>query len=229
MKENYLSVKEFAEACGVSHQYIYKLIGKDLKPYVVIFDKIKYIKKEAVSYIKEGFPPLETMQPTATEIVQPTATAPQLELQPNSTENMQLSATNMQLNSTEFMQPTATAKNQPCNQNASCKVASEVAPDRNNELKALTMLIDELKQDKEDLKKDKENLQKDIEYLKQESLKWQQLLVEERNKVKLLEDKKQTAVTEQPLVTEVKEVEEVLEHTAEKPKKKKRFRSLFKK
>ena len=44
----------------------------------------------------------------------------------------------------------------------------------------LKELIEELKQEKEELKKDKE-------YLKQEALKWQQLLIDERNKVKVLE------------------------------------------
>jgi chromosome segregation ATPase len=54
------------------------------------------------------------------------------------------------------------------------------ATNKDGEIAALKQLIEELKQDKEDLKKDKEDL-------KQEAIKWQQLLLEEKNKVKLLE------------------------------------------
>jgi hypothetical protein len=58
--------------------------------------------------------------------------------------------------------------------------ATNLATNKDGEIEALKQLIEELKQDKEDLKKDKEDL-------KQEAIKWQQLLLEEKNKVKLLE------------------------------------------
>ena len=63
-----------------------------------------------------------------------------------------------------------------------------------NELELLKMMVDELKQDKEALKQDKEQLTKDKEYLQSECMKWQSLLLEEKEKVKLLE----AAATEQP-------------------------------
>ena len=88
----------------------------------------------------------------------------------------------------------------------SSQVESSLESQENNEVTALKMLIDELKQDKEDLKKDKEQLIKDKEDLKQEALKWQQLLADERNKVKLLEAAAKPV--EEVNFTEVKEVEE---------------------
>ena len=97
----------------------------------------------------------------------------------------------------------------------SSQVESSLESQENNEVTALKMLIDELKQDKEDLKKDKEQLIKDKEDLKQEALKWQQLLIEERNKVKLLE----AAAAEEPR-EEVVNFEEpaVVEEPHELPK-----------
>ena len=65
------------------------------------------------------------------------------------------------------------------------------------EVEALKQLIEELKQDKEDLKKDKEDL-------KHEIINWQQLLLEEKNKVKLLEAA--TSKTEEATVVEFEEV-----------------------
>ena len=88
----------------------------------------------------------------------------------------------------------------------SSQVESSLESQENNEVTALKMLIDELKQDKEDLKKDKEQLIKDKEDLKQEALKWQQLLADERNKVKLWEAAAKPV--EEVNFTEVKEVEE---------------------
>jgi hypothetical protein len=71
------------------------------------------------------------------------------------------------------------------------------ATNKDGEIAALKQLIEELKQDKEDLKKDKEDL-------KQEAIKWQQLLLEEKNKVKLLEAA--TSKTEEATVVEFEEV-----------------------
>lgn len=68
------------------------------------------------------------------------------------------------------------------------------------EIEALKQLIEELKRDKEDLKKDKEDL-------KQEAIKWQQLLIEEKNKVKLLEaTASKTEEAEESTVVEFEEV-----------------------
>lgn len=145
-EEKYLTVKEFAEAAGVTTQYIYKIIGKGLKPYTKRQNKKTVINAAALDFIKNGFPLDQPSQQNATNQEQPSKEA---ELQPDATNN----------------QPTnATTTNQ----------------EQNGEIEALKLLIAELKQDKEDLKKDKEDL-------KQEALKWQQLLLEERNKVKLLE------------------------------------------
>ena len=76
-----------------------------------------------------------------------------------------------------------TAKNatlQPTLQPMQPTNTTNLATNKDGEIEALKQLIEELKQDKEDLKKDKEDL-------KQEAIKWQQLLLEEKNKVKLLE------------------------------------------
>lgn len=98
----------------------------------------------------------------------------------------------------------------------SSQVESSLESKENKEIEALKMLIEELKQekeslkqDKEDLKQDKEQLIKDKEYLQQEALKWQQLLADERNKVKLLE------AAEEPLQEiNYREVEEAAEEQA---------------
>ena len=88
------------------------------------------------------------------------------------------------LQSTE-MQPDNNSGLQPDNNEEQPTNKTTVQPDnngsdQNGEIEALKQLIEELCQEKEELKTDKE-------YLKGEVLKWQQLFVEERNKVKLLE------------------------------------------
>ena len=87
------------------------------------------------------------------------------------------------LQSTE-MQPDNNSGLQPDNNEEQPTNKTTVQPDnngsdQNGEIEALKQLIEELCQEKEELKTDKE-------YLKGEVLKWQQLFVEERNKVKLL-------------------------------------------
>lgn len=78
---------------------------------------------------------------------------------------------------TNQMQPTAASdcnsSNQPTNQQETTEINRKEEKEENGEVEALKMLVEELKADKE--------------YLKQEALKWQQLLADERNKVKLLE------------------------------------------
>ena len=61
----------------------------------------------------------------------------------------------------------------------------------NTEIALLKQLVEGLQLDKKELQKDKEQLIKDKEYLKQEALKWQQLFADERNKVKMLEQKEE--------------------------------------
>ena len=90
----------------------------------------------------------------------------------------------------------------------SSQLESSLESAHNAEIEALKMLVDELKQDKEELKKDKE-------YLQQELVKWQSLLLEEKEKVKLLE----AAATEQPQepVEAAAPYTEIVEHPAEVP------------
>ena len=181
MNDNYLSVKEFAAAAGVTTQYIYKILGSSLKPYKKKINKKIYIDAAAVEYIKGGFPNEVENQPKPTEnqpSLQPSKNA---ELQPNQ----------------PTLQPTKPT-------NATSDKLEELQS--SGEVEALKLLIEELKQDKEDLKRDKEQLIKDKEDLKQEALKWQQLLADERNKVKLLEAAAKPV--EEVNFTEVKEVEE---------------------
>lgn len=200
MNENYLSVKEFAAAAGVTTQYIYKILGSSLKPYKKKINKKIYIEAAAVEYIKGGFLNDAENQPKPTEN--------QPSLQPNGEADLQQN------------QPT----DQPTNAtNATDKELKELQ--NGGEVEALKLLVEELKQDKEDLKKDKEQLIKDKEDLKQEALKWQQLLLDERNKVKLLEEA--AAPVEAAEFTEVKEAAaaaEEIEQSQEKQELPKTFR-----
>lgn len=155
MSENYLSVKEFAAAAGVTTQYIYKILGSSLKPYKKKINKKIYIEAAAVEYIKGGFPKETENQPKTTEDQPP--------LQPNKNAELQQN------------QPTL----QPTNETNATKERMEELQS-SGEVEALKLLVEELKAEKKELQNDKE-------YLKQEALKWQQLLADERNKVKLLE------------------------------------------
>lgn len=131
MDKEYLTIKEFAAAAGVSNKAIYQQLNGRLKEYCKVEHGVKMLEAKALQLFYAD-------------------------------------------------------KIQALNQ-VSSQVESSLESKENNEIEALKMLIDELKQDKEDLKKDKEQLIKDKEDLKQEALKWQQLLADERNKVKLLE------------------------------------------
>ena len=46
MGEEYLTIKEFAAAAGVSEQAIYKRINKSLKPYAIVIDGKRKISIE---------------------------------------------------------------------------------------------------------------------------------------------------------------------------------------
>lgn len=179
MNEEYLSVKDFAAACSCSTQYIYKILKKSLKPYTKKENKKTLISTAAVELVKNGF---------ATD-----STACNQPMQPNQYPTDIATDSTNQCNRA---QPTnATACNQPDN-----------AIEESGEVQALKELIKELKRDKEELQKDKEDLKKDKEDLKQEALKWQQLLIEERNKVKLLEateeQRKEVVNLEEPAIVE---------------------------
>lgn len=153
--KEYLSVKEFAETLNVSQQYIYRLMGKSLKPYVKKHDKKRYIEAAAIEFIKNGFPSIQQSSTNSTQ---------QVEKEVPSNNDEKISTNLTDVNST----------------NSTNSTNSEA-------IAALNKLIDELKADKEDLKRDKEQLIKDKEDLKQEAFKWQQLLLDEKNKVKMLE------------------------------------------
>ena len=49
MEKEYLSIKEFAAAVGVSQQAIYKQLNNKLKPYLKVVDNKKMLEKSAVS------------------------------------------------------------------------------------------------------------------------------------------------------------------------------------
>lgn len=179
MNDNYLSVKEFAAAAGVTTQYIYKILGSSLKPYKKKINKKIYIDAAAVDYIKGGFPNDIENQPKPTEN-QPT-------LQPSENAGLQPNQ--------PTLQPTKPT-------NATSDKLEELQS--SGEVEALKLLIEELKQDKEQLIKDKEDL-------KQEALKWQQLLVDERNKVKLLEAAAAPVEKEELVFREVEQEEPAAE------------------
>lgn len=198
-EEKYLSVKDFAEAAEVSTQYIYKLVGNSLKPYVKKINKKTMINAAAIQLLKDGFN--ATVATNSTNL-----------LQPDKNTNFQpLQSTEQPTNSTNF---TTVEK--------SINLREE-----SGEVQALKEMIEELKRDKEDLKKDKEQLTKDKEDLKQEALKWQQLLIDEKNKVKLLE----AAKTEQQEdnIINIKEQLNVTESTKEEQEKKELHKGFFNK
>lgn len=151
MDKEYLTIKEFAAAAGVSNKAIYQQLNGRLKEYCKVEHGVKMLEAKALQLFYAD-------------------------------------------------------KIQALNQ-VSSQVESSLESKENNEIEALKMLIDELKQDKEDLKKDKEQLIKDKEDLKQEALKWQQLLADERNKVKLLEAAATAPVEEEIELEEVTEQE----------------------
>ena len=203
MNENLLTVKELAAAAEVSTQYIYKLLKSSLKPYVKRINDKYYFDAFVVSYIKNGFPAdKEKPQELATKdaTLQPTDATKGC----NQTETLKNKEKSQELATKDAtLQPTL----QPTDATKGCNLE--------NELELLKMIVDELKQDKEALKQDKEQLTKDKEYLQSECLKWQSLLLEEKEKVKLLE----AAATEQPQepVEADAAYTEIVEQPAEEP------------
>ena len=51
-QKEYLTIKEFAEAAGVSKQAVYQRLTGALKPYVSIRDGIKYVNIKALKLYK---------------------------------------------------------------------------------------------------------------------------------------------------------------------------------
>lgn len=45
----YLNIKEFSKEVGLSKQAIYQRLGKDLKPFVKVENKVRYIKSAALT------------------------------------------------------------------------------------------------------------------------------------------------------------------------------------
>ena len=84
---DYLSVKEFSAAAGVSTQTIYKQLEKRLAPHVIESGGRKYISKVALEEFYKVQPDTTELQPDSTEI-QPDATGLQsdpIEIQPEPT------------------------------------------------------------------------------------------------------------------------------------------------
>ena len=87
---DYLSVKEFSAAAGVSTQTIYKQLEKRLAPHVIESGGRKYISKVALEEFYKVQPDATELQPDATEI-QPDTTGLQSdpsEVQPDSTDEL---------------------------------------------------------------------------------------------------------------------------------------------
>ncbi len=198
--EEYLTVKDFAAAVGVSHQYIYKASKAKLKPYVKRISGKVMIHSSAIDLFKSESDGCATKSIDWLQSCKPAEEAAAITVQQeifaiNSTKNHATSATG-------------------------CKNAQKDKETRDatdSEVKILRELIDELKKSNEELKKDKEILIKDKETLLTESFKWQQLFLEERNKNKILEarndSKEETVETIEEVIEEENKVEE-------KPKKK---------
>lgn len=69
MADNYLTIKEFAAAAGVSQQAVYKRLEKALKPYYKIIDGKKMIAKEGLEiYLHSTIQP--TIQPAVVNPVE---------------------------------------------------------------------------------------------------------------------------------------------------------------
>lgn len=203
--EEYLTVKDFAAAVGVSHQYVYKVLKTRLKPYVKRVNGKMMIHSSAIDLFKSESDGCAT----------------------NSTNLLQGRKSSNEAASGHLKQEIFATNSTPkfATSEIGCKNAQKDKETRDatdSEVKILRELIDELKKSNEELKKDKEILIKDKETLLTESFKWQQLFLEERNKNKMLEarndSKEETVETiEETTKEEITEEETKIE---EKPKKK---------
>ena len=76
MEQELLTIKDFAEAVGVSVQSIYKKIGKPNNPiqrYLIVVEGVKYIRREAIEFL---YSPTGTQTP-APPLAEPRAEATQ--------------------------------------------------------------------------------------------------------------------------------------------------------
>lgn len=198
--EEYLTVKDFASAAGVSHQYIYRVLKTRLKPYVTRVNGKIMIQSAAIDLFIASSAGCATSSIDWLQSCKPAEEAAAITVQQEifaaaSTKNHATSATG-------------------------CKNAQkdkETRDETDSEVKILRELIDELKKSNEELKKDKETLIKDKETLLTESFKWQQLFLEERNKNKMLEARNDSKEETVETIEEITEEETKIE---EKPKKK---------
>ena len=120
--KDYLTVKEFAAAAGVSTQYIYKIIKKQLQQYVIKENGKTKIKATALSEFENL---QQVSQPSLQQVSQPNFSS---DLKENR----------------EMIQPSLQQVSQP-------SLQPKVEDVNSGEIAALNRLIDELKQDKETL------------------------------------------------------------------------------
>lgn len=202
--EEYLTVKDFASTVGVSHQYIYKASKTKLKPYVKRIKGKVMIHSSAIDLFTSSSDGCATNSTSSL----------QLEKHDNRATSDPIQQENFATNSTEKLATNAT----------SCKNTQKDNVTKNEtdlEIKILRELIEELRKSNEELKKDKETLIKDKETLLTESFKWQQLFLEERNKNKMLEARKESDEEIIETIEEIVKDENTDENTIEeKPKKK---------
>ena len=87
----YLTVKEFAAAAGVSQQYIYKILNTILKPYTKTINKRKMIDKEGLKVIVKENSTDDTTNSTVD--CKPDTTAEKQEIQPEIQPELQTKST----------------------------------------------------------------------------------------------------------------------------------------
>ena len=182
---DYLSVKEFAAAANVSTQYIYKILDKQLQPYVIKISGKTKINVEALEKFKVS-------QPVAQPVSQPVS---QLGFCSDTAENQ------------DFMQPVAQLVSQPVSQPKGKSKAGEI--------EALNRLIEELKQDKEYLQQQIEKQNKLVDTLQERiaadgrRLENMQMLLDQQQKLTLVD--KISAPAAEEAKEEQKEIEEPLQ------------------
>lgn len=60
MKEDLLTIKEFAEAAGITQQAVYQRLNKSLQSYVVVLSGKKHLRKEALSLFEKVEQPTDS-------------------------------------------------------------------------------------------------------------------------------------------------------------------------
>lgn len=63
MKKEYISIKEFAVAVGMTQQGVYKQLNKKLKPYLKVVDNKKMLDKSAIELFKNDRSSQQVEQP----------------------------------------------------------------------------------------------------------------------------------------------------------------------